>query len=163
TGNGIPSEELSKLLERFHRVASARGRTHEGSGIGLALVWELVKLHGGSVTVDSLLGIGSAFTVTIPLGHSHLPAEQVGAVKTQASTALGAAPFVEEALRWLPTAGTEDERIIQDIDGTVHTTNGPGGRAHIVLADDNADMRDYVRRLLAPRYEVEAVADGEAA
>jgi signal transduction histidine kinase/DNA-binding response OmpR family regulator len=163
TGSGIPYDELPKLFERFHRVAGARGRTYEGSGIGLALVQELVKLHGGSATADSVLGRGSTFTVVIPLGRGHLPAGQIGAPRTQTSTALGASAFVEEALRWLPSAGAEEERVIPDIDVAAHLDEGPIERPRILLADDNADMRDYVRRLLASRYDVEAAGDGEAA
>ena len=77
TGTGIPQTELPKLFDRFHRVEKARGRSFEGSGIGLALVQELVKLHGGQISVASELDRGSAFTVSIPLGSSHLPAERV--------------------------------------------------------------------------------------
>jgi PAS domain S-box-containing protein len=163
TGTGIPRDELPKLFERFHRVAAAPGRTHEGSGIGLALVQELAKLHGGSVAVESVHGQGSTFRVTIPRGGGHLPTAQIGAARTQASTALGATPFVEEALRWLPDDGPEYKRVIPDIDVAAHAIESAEDRARIVLADDNADMRDYVRRLLAARYQVETVADGEAA
>jgi signal transduction histidine kinase len=77
TGTGIPAHELPKLFERFHRVAGAHGRTHEGSGIGLALVQELVKLHGGSVSVDSQYRKGAPSgwwsplaTITCPPGRS---------------------------------------------------------------------------------------------
>jgi signal transduction histidine kinase/CheY-like chemotaxis protein len=162
TGTGIPAEEMPRLFERFHRVGGAQGRTHEGSGIGLALVQELVRLHGGAVTVDSAVGRGSTFTVMIPLGRGHLPAERIGTARTHASTALGAAPFVEEALRWLPGSAAA-ESVIRDIEVAVPAREDPQERARIVFADDNADMRDYVRRLLAPRYEVETVEDGEAA
>jgi signal transduction histidine kinase len=88
TGTGIPAEELPHLFERFHRVRDARGRSYEGSGIGLALVQELVKLHGGSVSVRSEVDRGSTFTVTIPLGKSHLPADHIGAARRLASTGL---------------------------------------------------------------------------
>ncbi|HEX6528524.1 MAG TPA: histidine kinase dimerization/phospho-acceptor domain-containing protein, partial [Burkholderiales bacterium] len=146
SGAGIPAAELPRIFERFHRVAGARSRTHEGTGIGLALVHELAKLHGGAVSVDSVEGEGSTFTVTIPRGHAHLPAERVGATPALASTALGPASFVQEALGWV-----------------AETPAPVGTGARIVWADDNADMREYVGSLLAPRYEVEAVADGEAA
>src|ERR1700745_87096 len=76
TGIGIPVEEMPKLFERFHRVEGSRGRTQEGSGIGLALVRELVKLHGGTIAVDSVEGEGTTFTVTIPSGTAHLPADR---------------------------------------------------------------------------------------
>jgi signal transduction histidine kinase len=152
TGTGIPEAELPKLFDRFYRVEGARGRTHEGTGIGLALVRDLARLHGGSVTVESTEGVGSTFTVALPLGREHLPAERLGGVRTLASTALGANPFVEEALRSLgsPEYPEPPERP------------GPAP-ARILLADDNADMGDYVRRLLAERWEVELVTDGEAA
>jgi signal transduction histidine kinase/DNA-binding response OmpR family regulator len=164
TGTGIPAHELPKLFERFHRVAGAHGRTHEGSGIGLALVQELVKLHGGFVSAESDYGTGSIFKVVIPRGRSHLPAEQIGGARTLASTGLGATPFVEEALRWLPEAAApEQEQIIEDFALPQLLQTSSGERASIVLADDNADMRDYMRRLLSPHYNVEVVGDGEAA
>src|SRR4051812_8355660 len=102
TGTGIPAAELPRVFERFHRVEGARGRTHEGTGIGLALVQELVKLHGGSVRAESTPGRGSTFVVSVPLGNAHLPADSVKASRPPAATAVGAAAFVEEALRWLP-------------------------------------------------------------
>ena len=78
TGTGIPEAELPHIFERFHRVSGARGRTHEGAGIGLALVQELVKLHGGAIHVESQPDSGSTFRVTIPLGSAHLPQERIG-------------------------------------------------------------------------------------
>jgi signal transduction histidine kinase len=78
SGTGIPTDELPRLFERFHRVEGTRGRTHEGTGIGLALVQELARLHGGRAEVESTFGDGSSFTVTIPRGREHLPAGRVG-------------------------------------------------------------------------------------
>ncbi|MGH9337762.1 MAG: GAF domain-containing sensor histidine kinase, partial [Vicinamibacteria bacterium] len=105
TGMGIPEHELPHVFERFHRVQQTRGRTHEGSGIGLSLVQELVKLHGGSVSVESVEGGGSTFNVSIPIGSAHLPKERIGSGRTLDSTMLKAPVFVEEALRWLPDEG----------------------------------------------------------
>ncbi len=102
TGTGIPADEIPRLFERFHRVKGARGRSFEGSGIGLALVQELVKLHGGSVRVDSALGQGSRFAVSIPLGTAHLPAARIQAQRAMTSTAVAAEVYVGEAERWLP-------------------------------------------------------------
>jgi PAS domain S-box-containing protein len=159
TGTGIPADQIPHLFERFHRVEGARGRTQEGSGIGLALVRELVRLHGGNVEAESRPGEGSTFLVTLPLGTSHLPAERISATRPQLSAAQGAIPYVEEALRWLPETNA--------VDGLQETSpparSDSGDRPRILLADDNADMRDYVRRLLAGSYEVSAVADGLAA
>jgi PAS domain S-box-containing protein len=140
------------MFERFHRVENARGRSHEGSGIGLALVHELVKLHGGSISVASEWGAGTAFTVAIPKGSAHLPAERVKAApETPSSTATRAGTYVTEALGWLPAA-----------EGIAHE-GSPQGAPRILVADDNADLRDYARRLLGDHYEVHTVADGEAA
>jgi len=110
TGTGISPEELSHLFERFYQVRGAQARTHEGSGIGLALVHELIRLHGGTVDVSSTVGQGSCFMIAIPFGTDHLPNERIQATPTLASTALGAAPYVEEAERWLPQEEGETRR-----------------------------------------------------
>jgi PAS domain S-box-containing protein len=157
------------LFDRFHRVENVRSRTHEGSGIGLALVQELVKLHGGTVSVESVADQGSTFIVSVPLGSAHLPADRVGGARSLSGTAIGAAPFVEEALRWLPTPEQDNEPILLEnellpvpcppsSEGT-----GTGRRPVVLIADDNADMRQYLSRLLAERYEVLTVPDGQAA
>ncbi len=207
TGIGIPDGELPNLFNRFHRIESSHGRTHEGSGIGLAFAQELVRLHGGTIGVASRQGVGSTFTVKIPVGKQHLPPEQVvtsGSRSRSSSTSV----FVEEALRWLPddtapldnghSASAAAVRLPESVQGEVadgvaqdgeaatcaaavesQGNNSQGEDDHqgtvagnaetgqvkpcIVLADDNADMRDYVRRLLSPQYEVIAVADGQQA
>jgi PAS domain S-box-containing protein len=150
TGAGIPADELPHMFERFHRVANARGRSHEGSGIGLALVNELVRLHGGSIEVKSTLGAGTAFTIAIPRGSAHLPAGHVRAVgEAASSTAARAGAYVAEALGWLPAA--EAAPLPR------------AGLQRVLVADDNADLREYVRRLLEDHYEVEVAGDGCAA
>ena len=168
TGVGIPAEEIPRIFERFHRVTNARSRTHEGSGIGLALVQELVKLHCGTVRVESQPGRGTMFFVTVPLGKEHLPSNPVGASGGRLPTAMGAAPFIEEALRWLPDGsgsampmeiGQQKEWMLSPF----LAANTNTARARVLIADDNADMRQYVGRLLAEHYDVAMVADGEAA
>jgi signal transduction histidine kinase/DNA-binding response OmpR family regulator len=164
SGIGIPSGELPRIFDRFHRVPSARGRTYEGTGIGLALVQELAKLHGGSAEVMSQLGSGSTFTVSIPMGTAHLPADRLRAERSLQSTAVGAQPYIEEALRWLPGGldGIDPaEQVSRDIFPEPPFTATE--RATVLVVDDNADMREYVTRLLAPHYEVRTAADGEEA
>ena len=165
TGVGISPEAIPRLFERFHRVPNTRSRTHEGTGIGLALVQELVKLHGGFIRVESTLGEGSTFIVSIPFGQDHLTSRQLGGARSSASTAVGAKPFVEEALRWLPDDQRESHEVITEPDlMAVPCPPTPGGsRPRILVADDNADMRKYVARLLGEQYEVECVADGQSA
>lgn len=149
TGTGIPASELPFIFDRFHRVAGAQGRTHEGTGIGLAFVRELVLLHHGTIRVESEPDVGTTFTVSVPRGHAHLPADQIGAARGDVPTALRGRAFLD-----IP-----DHRRAE-------TTTAPAGNGHrprIVWADDNRDMREYVVRLLRDDYDVEAVADGEAA
>ncbi|MDZ8263173.1 ATP-binding protein [Nostoc sp. ChiQUE01b] len=213
TGVGISGSELPHLFERFYQVKGAKGRSYEGSGIGLSLVQELVKRHGGAIAVTSAVDQGTTFTVTIPTGIAHLPADQIWVASTLASTAVTANAFVEEALRWLPeqeeggrgqgAGGTaldeSSEFQLQsskvpaeslqvpaesfEVQAQTSEVQAPSQsspllpapcspasydaqgskRARILLVDDNADMRGYLRRLLNQYYEVEAVNDGLAA
>jgi signal transduction histidine kinase len=160
TGTGIPEDEVPHLFERFHRVKNARGRSYEGSGIGLALVQELVKLHGGEVRVKSEVNRGSTFTVSIPTGVAHLPADRLGGERRLASTSLRSEVYVDEVLKWLPEA--DGLQPLDSVPAEVQATSTEP-RSRILLADDNSDMREYVARLLAPKYDVVTVADGEAA
>ena len=170
TGTGIPGEELPHLFERFHRVKNAHGRTFEGSGIGLALGRELVQLNGGAVRVESEPDPGSTFTVAIPFGAAHLPSDRIGTPRGAASPSSRGDAYVQEALHWLPgDQGTTDQVV-----DVAPAPSAPKPAEHqlgaaatpkprVLLADDNADMRSYVRSLLAADYDVEVVADGHAA
>ncbi|MFP2902780.1 sensor histidine kinase, partial [Corallococcus sp. 4LFB] len=122
TGTGIPAHELPRLFERFHRVHGARARSHEGSGIGLALVHELVRLHGGTLTVQSELDRGTTFTVRIPTGFAHLPPEHVSSARSQRPLPAGADSYVRDALGWLtdlPAAPGEDRAPPESITAAV--------------------------------------------
>jgi PAS domain S-box-containing protein len=170
TGTGIEQNELPHLFERFHRVEGAHGRTYEGTGIGLALVQELVRLHGGRISVESTRDKGSSFHVRLPLGAAHLPAEQTAGFRQLGSTAVRAEAFVAEALRWLPEDHIGASIAALDTDGSIRVEPEVGGRldagagiAKVLFVDDNADMRDYARRLLAGRYNVSVATNGELA
>lgn len=156
TGTGIPANEIGKLFERFHRVEGARGRSIEGTGIGLALVQELARFHGGEIRAESVEGEGSRFEVTIPAGALRPSKENL---RDDRSTSLPAGvradAFVQEALQWLPAEASTAPSPLP-------LTFVPGA-ARILLADDNADMQAYVQRLLAGTYSVEVVGDGLAA
>lgn len=169
TGGGIPAEELPNLFQRFHRVEGSHGRTYEGSGIGLALIHELVKLHGGTIGVASQEGLGSCFEIVLPFGRAHLPAERVSPDAAPAAGSPLRSTVIEEASGWLPEPGEARPAHVASAAASavalarasVATT--PAFRQRIVIAEDNADMRAYLTGLLQPLGEVEAVGDGEAA
>ena len=148
TGVGIPDSELSRVFERFHRVVGAPGRSYEGAGIGLALVRELVGMHGGTIGVVSALGVGTTFRIEIPKGYAHLPADALHRGVTARPTFGTAEAQAVEAKRWV--AGE-------------HTSVEVTSRPTVLVIDDNADLRDYMCGLLAPFYNLSTAADGAAA
>jgi PAS domain S-box-containing protein len=169
SGVGIPEAELPGLFDRFRRVKGAKSRTHEGTGIGLALVQELVHLHGGTVRVESQEGKGSTFTVTVKSGHAHLAADRLGTQQSQSSSATRAAAYVEEALHWtsgISVASTTSASSVEPADHPpafeIAVASG-AQRPKVLWAEDNADMREYVGRLLGTSYDVTAVSDGATA
>ena len=152
TGPGIPVEEQSRIFERFRRVRGLQARSHEGTGIGLSLVKEIVDLHGGEIELRSVVGEGSEFIVRIPFGHGHLPAEHVSAATP--ALAPGASDlFVQEALSWLPETGQ-----VPAVPAAATATQRSERR--VLIADDNPDLRQYLARLLSPHWQVETVGDG---
>lgn len=163
TGVGIPEDELEKIFSRFHRVNNAQGRSQEGTGIGLAMVKELVKLHKGTITVSSILGEGSTFTISLPLGKEHLPADRIVSLPQKTMPFRHADAFVTEAMKWIPAEG----HTIQTEEGNdeLRTSVKPATtvKYKVLLADDNADMRDYVGRLLSEHYHVITAVNGEDA
>lgn len=150
TGTGIAAAEIPHLFTHFHRIEGTRARSPEGSGIGLALVRQLVNLNHGTIRVRSEPGQGSTFTVWIPYAQPHRvhpPASgmpQVGPARTRQA-------FAEEAESWL----VGDEPPV--------SPTQPGQRATVLVVDDNADMRNYLRRLLREQYDVHTAADGDQA
>lgn len=159
SGVGVPEDEIPRLFERFHRIENTRARSNEGSGIGLALVKELIALHGGSITADSRLGEGTTFTIRLPFGNAHLPADSLASAHVAGGVSENADPFLHEALRWLPAA---DEDTAQPNAPVEQAHRDPSAR--VLIADDNADMRAYLTRLLrGAGHEVTAVGDGNSA
>lgn len=165
TGIGVAAEEMPRLFERFHRVDNARSRSNEGSGIGLALVQELVGLHGGTITAESTEGTGTSFTIRLPLGAGHLPADALAPAAADSRVPFTTAePYVQEALRWLPTDQADPALHGIDLPDTGTTVSAPAARVKVLVADDNADMREYLTRLLSGAgYQVQAVTDGREA
>jgi signal transduction histidine kinase len=158
TGIGIPTSELSHVFERFHRVENAKGRSFEGTGIGLSLVRELTRLHGGSVSMNSIEGTGSTFFVSIPTGRDHLPPGSVPVV-APVSSGDSAELYVLEASQWLdggeaPKTGSTS---------AAEPASSSKGDARVLVVDDNPEMRRYLERILSSAWNVDVASDGDAA
>ncbi|HEY8925193.1 MAG TPA: ATP-binding protein, partial [Polyangia bacterium] len=160
SGVGIPEAELPRIFDRFHRVAGSAGRTYEGTGIGLSLVHELVKLHGGQVAVDSQVGRGTTFRVAIPKGFAHLPPSAVSHTPVEPGERRGAAAHVAEAERW----GASAADVAADGAAPAAPTAGALAvpRASVLIVDDNADLRQYMAALLSQSHDVRTAVDGQA-
>jgi signal transduction histidine kinase/CheY-like chemotaxis protein len=145
TGSGIPPGDLPRIFERFARV---EGRRHgiEGTGIGLSLVRELCRLHGGDVRAESQEGVGSVFTVTLPRQQLMLPpSEHVGH-----ASKIHAAPYVDEAMTWFADAPSISPATSEVADDA----------PRLLLVDDNADMRHYLAQCLGRRWRIVTANDG---
>ncbi|CAG4893945.1 response regulator [Paraburkholderia saeva] len=166
SGIGVPQDEIPRLFERFHRVAGAPGRSVEGSGIGLAMVQELVKLHGGTVRVESEPNAGSRFVVALPADLVRpMPPEQTGAGTGRAEASPRAHAYVDTAMRWEPeTEGFSADDMTVPARAMTGTTNLPRegeNAARLLVVDDNADLRDYMRRILGVAgHDVSVAVDG---
>ena len=191
TGTGIPAEQLPHIFEYFHRVPNAKSRTQAGAGVGLALVQELVQLHGGNVQVESVVGMGTIVTVAVPLGSAHLPQDRVmntAAARNPTSPTHSTASMVHEMFGWLsdtremPSHGSQPQWTSETSMLPIDSVQRPAThlasashqsdqdindveehRARILIADDNADMRQFLAGLLSAHYEVETVPDGMTA
>jgi signal transduction histidine kinase/DNA-binding response OmpR family regulator len=163
TGVGVAQSELPRLFERFHRIEGSKARTHEGSGIGLALVQELVRMHHGEIAATSELGRGTTFSIAIPFGAGHLPDATVRdagrgkADDTSSPSSTQSTIFADEMAEWLPEGPGSVAVSMRS------AATGRDAEIRILVADDNSDMREYVARLLGARWTVETVADGLAA
>lgn len=164
TGVGIPAGELPKIFDRFHRVEGAPGRSIEGTGIGLALVQELVRQHAGSVVVQSVLGSGSHFVVRIPRGKRHLPEERIFPSNGATASPSSQESFLFDAACWnLPPGVSLTPAVTANPAAASPGPSNQRASERVLVAEDNADMREYLVRLLTPRWVVEAVGNGQQA
>ena len=183
TGIGVPAHEIHRIFEKFHRAHNQKGRSFEGTGMGLALTQELVNLHGGKMEVVSTFGQGSTFSVYIPVGNSHLPENQLS---IESASSVGddievqyGQSIVDEAKRWpaydqidslqsprsnfitLESSSSSDSgnAVLQSIVSIPPSTRG----SRILVADDNEDMRHFVKGVLLQFYDVLEAPNGQIA
>jgi signal transduction histidine kinase len=150
TGAGIPEKELPHMFERFHRVENVRGRTYEGTGIGLSLVKELVSLHHGSISVQSKEKKGTTFTITIPTGRDQHPADPISERELPTADGLSHA-YIDEAAK-LMSVGETHATAAKDVE-----------QPTVLVVDDNADMREYIYSLLSRQFNVVTASNGQEA
>jgi signal transduction histidine kinase/DNA-binding response OmpR family regulator len=149
TGIGIPPDQLDKVFDRFYQVDASQTREHEGSGIGLALVKDLVDLHHGTIQVQSQVGRGTTFTVQLPLGRSHLKDDEI-VESTPESSSLQIPLERDEAIPQM-------DQIASSLGRTPRNDDLP----IILIVEDNADVRAYIKSYLVPAYQVTEARDGE--
>ncbi|WP_293341376.1 GAF domain-containing protein, partial [Microcoleus sp. CAWBG58] len=142
TGIGIRTEQIPYLFERFHQAEGSASRSYEGSGLGLALVKELVELHGGQISVDSVYGEGTTFSIWLHFGSTHLPPERVLEIPAEfhASKAAVELADVEADL-------SEDEAENHNFEA-LEPINSETVAGTVLVVDDNPDLRFYVSEIL---------------
>jgi len=144
-GIGIPRDQVALIFDRFTQVEGGATRRYEGSGIGLALVKEIVALHGGTIAVESDVGRGSIFTITLPRGN--VARDHVFAV-----------PEEEDDQTFFPLRSAEKQEG-EALGLPTSKLNAP----LVLVVDDNADMRSYVERILRKDYRIVLAKDGAEA
>ena len=145
SGVGIPADQLPFIFDRFYQVESVQQSDHSGTGIGLALVKELVEIHRWKINVASEEGCGTIFTIMLPLGRRHLSDNEITSTTSFQETSLEPRPSftADQSSSMTPKeAESEEEGLV------------------ILVVEDNPDMRDYIAEKLKSRYKIMEAGDG---
>lgn len=168
TGIGIRADQIPHLFERFRQAEGSASRSHEGSGLGLALVKELVEIHGGQITVESVYRSGAAFTVWLPTGTAHLPPEQIIEVPTGVLPSRAAEELADVEVE----QDSEELALLSEQFRTLTENSSPaaertavkpkaGSHETVLFVDDNPDLRTYVSGILKQKgYQVVLARNG---
>ncbi len=143
TGIGIPKDKLTNIFDRFYQVDTAHRRKGEGTGIGLAIVKELVGLMEGEIDVESEEGKGATFSISLPIRQT--------ASLQQAQTMEG---VQEQMSLMLSKAG---HLSVQELKQEVHESGLP----RVLIVEDNADVRAYLKACLTGHYQIAIAEDGQ--
>lgn len=161
TGIGIRTEQIPHLFERFQQAEGSVNRSYEGSGLGLALVKELVELHKGQISVESVYSRGTTFTVWLQAGASHLPLDQVLEVPTEIQSSRAAVELADLDIEF-PLEKDTGIDTLQDNRQNIIASPGHPNTSSILVVDDNRDLRDYVSRILRQEgYQVWMAHNGQ--
>ncbi|MBE9205236.1 response regulator [Nostoc sp. LEGE 06077] len=174
TGIGIIQEQIPMLFERFRQAEGSENRSYEGSGLGLALVKELVELHGGKITVDSVYGEGTTFTLWLLTGHDHLPINQVLETPAELNTSRATVELAD--LELIESTTEKWEHTTKDLSAVSPTQNSASNvssrtsteqpsqqtsKHSILVVDDNPDLRTYVSDIIRRNgYQVHTARNG---
>ncbi|MCB9304955.1 MAG: hybrid sensor histidine kinase/response regulator, partial [Lewinellaceae bacterium] len=159
TGVGIDQEKLPYIFNRFYQADSSATRQGEGTGIGLAHTQELVKLMGGNIAVESQLGKGSTFTISLPIRHTAEPEGYAGAQMEEAPTPLPTLPAAEETFRRQPStvhrpSSASRPRMHENTNAQIHDL------PHLLLIEDNPDVVTYLKSCLSDIYQLDVAYNG---
>ena len=135
TGIGMNEAELGKIFDRFYQIDDSATRKAAGTGIGLALVEELVKLMGGEINVRSKIDQGTRFILSLPIRNAAVKAEEVNIQ-------------VEEGLSNQQVIGTSAIEALIDA-------------PKVLVIEDNQDVLQYITNCLASHFQVQTAQDGE--
>ncbi|MBW4678373.1 MAG: response regulator [Desmonostoc geniculatum HA4340-LM1] len=160
TGIGIVKEQIPHLFERFRQAEGSANRSYEGSGLGLALVKELVELHGGQVSVESVYGEGTIFRLWLVTGTAHLPTQQLLETPVELNTSRASVELAD--LELLDQTADNIEDITKNLSPTSDTQDSLVVTGHsILVVDDNPDLRTYVSDILRRNgYQVQTSRNG---
>ena len=164
TGAGIPKDQLETIFERFLQVEDSLSRRNEGTGLGLAMVRELTKMHGGNVTIKSMVGKGTIFHVELPRQPEMKPLERRRIIGRRRHDQLAN----ERTLSMLGTTYEEkgsNKTLLADVAGAklvgqVQEQIASPDALLVLVVDDNPDMRTFIARSLASEYQIEMAENG---
>ncbi len=161
TGRGIPPERLPNIFDRFYQAGDSYSVDQEGTGIGLALTKELVELHHGTISVESTEGIGTTFTVLLPLGNEHLKDEEI---VLSPQSLVGKEEIVNDevdALIQEPISiGNLKSSIVNNPEPEIRNVEQEA-KPLLLIVEDNNDLRSYIRSYLEADYNISEAIDGE--
>jgi signal transduction histidine kinase len=160
TGPGIPEQELTRIFDRFYQVEGSERRQHGGAGIGLALAKKLAELHGGNITVDSMVGVGSTFTLILPRGREHLKEQVVE--RRRVRTERHPHRRADDRPRSEPPPEPAFDPVEQGFNPNLVRMDR-GRKPRVLVAEDEADLRDYIQGTLKPHFDVVTASDGAEA
>ncbi|PHN08580.1 two-component regulator propeller domain-containing protein [Flavilitoribacter nigricans] len=143
TGQGISAEELDNIFNRFYQIARTESSQIIGTGIGLSMVKNIVELHRGKIEVDSQPGAGSTFSICLPLGRSHLRADQVIENK----------PHIEGITEYQSPA---TPAVLSN--GNADTST----RQKLLIVEDNPEIRRFIHTIFRKDFQIEEADNGES-